>query len=138
MLHDPFADALTQPFWDAALEGKLRAPQCRGCATVLLPPQPYCFQCQGHEFTWIDLPGTGTVFSYTVVRHPLWPSLGEVVPYASGVIELDGTQGAGARMLCNIVDCDPNEVRIGMRVQVFFERVSDTFAMPRCRPIPPA
>jgi hypothetical protein len=54
-----------------------------------------------------------------------------VVPYVSGVIELDGTQGAGARMLANIVDADPETVKIGDKVRVIFERVSPTFAAPR-------
>ena len=55
------------------------------------------------NFPWeqktVDLPGTGTIYTYTVVRHPLSPQLAAVVPYVSGVIELDGTQGAGARLL---------------------------------------
>jgi len=31
-----------------------------------------------------------------------------VVPHVSAGIELDGTQGAGARMLANVTDCDPD------------------------------
>ena len=95
MLQDPFADDLTQPFWDAAAEGRLSAPQCTVCGTFVLPPQPFCFACQSQAFEWVDLPGTGTIYTYTVVRHPLAPQLADVVPYVSGVIELDGTQGAG-------------------------------------------
>ena len=57
------------------------------------------------------------------------------MPYVSGVIELDGTQGAGARMIANIVDCDPERVKIGDRVKVVFERVSDTYAVPRFAPV---
>lgn len=134
---DPYADDLTQPFWDAALEGRLSAPKCDSCGTVVLYPQPYCFECQGSDFTWVDLPGTGTVYSFTIVRHPLAPELRGVVPYVSGVIELDGTQGAGARMLANIVDCDVDSVRIGDRVQVRFDMVSDTYAIPRFVPESP-
>lgn len=81
-------------------------------------------------------PGTGTIYSFTVVRHPLAPHLAEVVPYVSGVINLDGTQGAGARMIANILDCDPETVRVGDAVQVVFEKVTDTYAMPRFRPAP--
>lgn len=134
MLKDPYADATTQPFWDAALDGRLVAPRCTACGTFVLPPQPYCFTCQGTHFAWTELPGTGIVYTFTVVRHPLSKALGEVVPYVSGVIELDGTQGAGARMLLNITGCDPDSVHIGDRVEIWFERVSDTFAMPRARP----
>jgi uncharacterized OB-fold protein len=134
MMNDPHADDETQPFWDAALEGRLVASRCTACGTVLLPPQPFCFSCQGSSFEWVELPGTGTVYTFAVVRHPLSPALADVVPYASGVIELDGTQGAGCRMIANIVDCDPEAVRIGDKVRVKFDPVSDTMALPRFAP----
>jgi uncharacterized protein len=130
---DPFADEETQPFWDAALQGKLVAPKCTSCGTFVLPPQPRCFHCRNQTFEYVDLPGTGTIYTFTVVRHPLAPNLQEVVPYVSGVIDLDGTQGAGARMIANIVDADPATVAIGDKVSVWFDRVSDTLAVPRFR-----
>jgi hypothetical protein len=100
-----------------------------------MPPQPFCFVDQGTSFEWTELPGTGTVYTFTVVRHPLAPHLAEVVPYVSGVIELDGTQGAGCRMLANIVDCDPEAVRIGDKVRIAFDQVSETMAVPRFTPV---
>ena len=81
-LTDPYADESTQPFWDAVLEGRLVVPQCVNCGTFILPPQPFCFVCEHQEFEWVELPGTGTIYSFTVVRHPLSPHLQEVVPYA--------------------------------------------------------
>lgn len=134
-MKDPHADGLTQPFWDAALEGRLVAPECTGCGTFVLPPQPFCFTCQSQAFRWTELPGTGTVYTFTIIRHPLNPALADVVPYVSGVIELDGTQGAGARMIANIVECDPEAVRIGDRVRIRFDRRSDTYAVPRFVPV---
>jgi uncharacterized OB-fold protein len=128
---DPYADEATQPFWDAALEGRLIASRCTHCGTFLMPPQPRCFACQQTEFDWVELPGTGTIYSFTVVRHPLAPHLQAAVPFVSGVVDLDGTQGAGARMIVNIVDVDPEKVAIGDRVRVLFDRVSDTMAVPR-------
>jgi uncharacterized protein len=71
------------------------------------------------------------------VRHPLAPALAEVVPYVSGIIELDGTQGAGARMMLNITGCDPETVRVGDKVEIWFDKISDTYAMPRARPLAP-
>ncbi len=133
-IDDPYADESTQPFWDAALEGRLIASRCTTCGTFLLPPQPRCFNCQHTAFEWADLPGTGTIYSFTVVRHALAPSLADVVPYVSGVIDLEGTQGAGARMIANIIDCDPDSVAIGDRVRIAFDRVSDTYAVPRFVP----
>jgi len=133
-MNDPYADESTQPFWDAALEGRLVAPRCTNCGTFVLPPQPRCFNCRGTDFEYVELPGTGTIYTFTVVRHPLAPQLGDVVPYVSGVIELDGTQGAGARMIANIIDADPDSVSIGDKVVVTFEKVSDTLAVPRFKP----
>ena len=133
-LKDPFADESTRPFWEAALEGRLVASRCTECGTFVLPPEPRCFNCRGSAFEFVALPGTGTIYTFTIVRHPLAPQLSEVVPYVSGLVELDGTQGAGARMIANIIDVDPESVAIGDKVQIVFERASDTFAVPRFRP----
>ena len=37
----------------------------------------------------------------------------------------------GVRMMANIVDSPPEAVRIGSRVRVCFERVSDDIALPQ-------
>ena len=134
-IKDPYADEYTQPFWDSALKGKLSGAKCRNCGTVQLSQPPYCYNCQTREFEWVELPGAGTIYTYTVVRHPLRPQLQETVPYVGAIIELDGTQGAGARIMANVIDCDPETVRIGDRVEVVFETVSDTLAVPRFRPV---
>jgi uncharacterized protein len=129
------ADLMTKPFWDAAKEGRLTAPRCTNCGAFRLPPPPYCFVCQHREVEWVDLPGTGTVYSFTVVRHPLARMLHDVVPYAAGIVELDGTQGAGARMIVNIIGCDVDTLKIGDRVEIVWEHVSDDMSVPRFRPV---
>ncbi len=133
-IDDPYADDIAQPFWDAALEGRLLGSRCARCGTFVMPPAPRCFNCQHDSFAWVELAGTGSIYSFTVVRHPLAGYLQAVVPYVSAVIELDGTQGAGARMLANVIDCDPDSVRIGARVRVVFDKVSATLAVPRFTP----
>jgi uncharacterized protein len=91
--------------------------------------------CQEQSVEWSELPGTGTVYTFTVVRHPLHPDLGPACPYASGVVELDGTQGAGARMLVNIIDCDPDTLEIGTPVEIVWEHFASGMSTPRFRPI---
>ena len=76
----PYADDTTQPFWDAALEGRLLGSRCNHCGTILIPPTPRCFNCQHVSFDWVELPGTGTVYAFTVVRHALGGYLQPVVP----------------------------------------------------------
>jgi hypothetical protein len=135
ILDQTYAVPMTQPFWDAARQDRLVAPRCTQCGTFRLPPAPFCWICQAQEVEWVELPGTGTVYTYTVVRHPLHPDLAGVVPYVSGLIELDGTQGAGARMLANIIDCDPERIGIGTRVRIIFDHVNEEMSTPRFRPL---
>ena len=135
ILNETHADQHTQPFWDAAKDDRLSVPKCTKCGTFRLPPSPFCFNCQSRAYEYADLPGTGTIYSFTVVRHPLHPGLADACPYVSGVVELDGTQGAGARMLVNIIDCDPDTVTIGDRVEIVFEHVNDEMSTPRFRPL---
>jgi uncharacterized OB-fold protein len=47
-----------------------------------------------------------------VVYRPVSPDF--EVPYIIGVVDLD----EGWTMMTNIIDCAPDEIRVGMRVQV--------------------
>lgn len=134
VLTETHADENAQPFWEAAKQDRLVVPRCTSCGTFRLPPGPYCFVCQHRAVEWVELPGVGSVYTFTVVRHPLDPALAQVVPYVSGVVELDGTQGAGARMLVNIVDVDPDALRIGDRVEIVFDHINEEMSVPRFRP----
>jgi uncharacterized OB-fold protein len=129
------ADEYTRPFWDAAREDRLVVPRCSQCGTFRLPPLPICHICQSDQFDWAELSGEATVYSYTVVRHPLHPDLSQVCPYVSGAVELDGTKGEGARLLVNIVDCEPEEIGIGSRVRIVFDHENDDLPTPRAVPI---
>ena len=130
-----FADRSTEPFWAGAREDRLVLPRCTSCRTFRLPPYALCFKCQSWGVEWIEVPGTGTLYSVTVVRHPLHPAFAAIVPYVSGVVELDGTQGEGARMLVNVIDCDPDALTIGTRVEAVYDHVNDDFTQLRFRPI---
>jgi uncharacterized OB-fold protein len=130
-----FEDRTTEPFWAAAREDRLVVPRCTQCGTFRLPPLPLCYVCRSFGVEWVELPGTGTVYTYTIVRHPLHPGLAPIMPYVSGVVELDGTPGEGSRMLVNIIDCDPEEIEIGTRVEIVFDHPNDDLSVPRARPI---
>lgn len=133
LLGESLADPTTLPFWEAAGDDRLVVARCTGCGTCRLPPTPLCWVCRSRQVIW-KLPGTGTVYTFTVVRHALHPDLVPISPYVTGLVELDGTQGAGARMLANIVDCVPDEVFIGMELEVIFEHITDTMHVVRFRP----
>jgi uncharacterized OB-fold protein len=128
LFDDPYGDEWTQPFWDAAKEEVLTAPRCTNCQAFRLPPSRFCPHCRHREMEFVRLPGTGTVFSFIVVRHPLNPQMSEYVPYMPAVVDPDGAHGC--RFVSNVVDCEPEDVAIGMPVRVVWHHVSDTLTLP--------
>jgi hypothetical protein len=54
------------------------------------------------------------------------------VPYVPALIEADGAPGI--RFISNVVDCEPDDVEIGMKVNVVWHRVSDTMTLPLWAP----
>lgn len=123
--------AWTEPFWLAAREHRLAVPRCAHCGTFRFPPGPFCHACQHQDVEQIEVPGTGTVYTYTVARHGVVPVLADYVPYVVGVIDLD--DAPGIRMIANIVESDPAAVRIGSRVELVWDDVTDEVTIPRFR-----
>lgn len=125
-------DPWTEGFWSMAKESKLTACQCGACGTFRMPPSPFCPNCQSQEVRWPELPGTGTVYSFVVCHRSPFPDVADYT-YVPVVLELDGAPGV--RLISNLIDVDPDEVRIGMRVQVLFHTIQDGWKAPIFRPL---
>jgi len=125
----------TKPFWDGTLEGKLMLPRCTACQHVIWYPRTFCPECGSLEVSWIQASGRGTVYSFTVNRRA-----NENVAYRNAdrtelVYVLAYVELAeGPRVLTNIVDCDPETVRVGMPVSVVFHDTGQGSALPRFKP----
>jgi uncharacterized OB-fold protein len=125
---DPHPTLETERFWTAAAEGRLVLPKCDNCGNVIWYPRRFCPVCHHARVTWIDASGRGTVYSFTVVRKGRGPWK-DSAPYVAAYVELE----EGPRVMTNVVEVDPDAVRIGMPVEVVFDR-SETAAIPRFRP----
>jgi uncharacterized OB-fold protein len=124
-------NAWTAPFWAAAAEGRLRIPRCPSCEAIRMPPGPCCWRCHGTALDWKEVPGTGRVHTFTVTRRAFHRALAGCVPYVLAVIELDDADGA--RVISNVVDIYPNDVRVELRVEVVWDRAGEA-VIPRFRP----
>lgn len=129
------ADQWTGPYWAAAREHRLVCAQCAVCGQFRMPPSPFCPGCRSQELFWTELPGTGSVYSFTVVRHSPVPELSSSVPYVIAVVALDGAPGA--RLITNIVSCDPDTVEIDQRVKVVWDDLNAGLVVPRFSPLDP-
>lgn len=122
----------TGEFWDATAAGRLLLASCDACATVIWYPKTLCPDCGGHAVSWSPAAGTGTIYSFSVVRRAAG-SFRAAVPFVVAYVELD----EGPRVLTNIVGCDPDDVSIGQAVQVVFVDTGEGSALYRFEPVRP-
>jgi uncharacterized OB-fold protein len=118
----------TEPFWAATAQHRLRIPRCTACGTFRLPPSPFCWKCRAQDVEWIDHDGAGTIYSFTVIRHAVIPQVRDALPFVAAVVELPDTNGC--RLIGNVVDCEPEAVRIGAPVTLDWYDVRDGTTIP--------
>ena len=126
----PTADTITLPWWRAASEHRLVVQRCAACGQTRLPPAPVCAKCRASDADWQPVSGRGEVYTYTVVHRPI--AAGQPLPTIIAVIALEGS--GGVRMISNLVGVKPEEVAIGLPVEVVWEDMSAELAIPRFRP----
>lgn len=73
-----------------------------------------CPYCGSDSLEWVAPTGHGEVYATTIVRH-------KVADYTVCLIDLD----EGPRLMSRVVDVEPEQVRIGMRVQARVDVVDE-------------
>ena len=125
-------DVYTQSFWDAAAEHRLVVPRCKACGTYRLPPTGFCWKCRSQDTELVELEGRGTVYSFTVVWHPLLPDFADSVPDVPAVVELPDTNGC--RLVGAMQDIDTEDVKVGLSVELVWRDVREGVTVPTWRP----
>ena len=97
---------------------RLEAGKCKSCGYVAFPPRLVCPECGHKEFEKVTLRPQGKILSFTIV-HTAAEEFATETPYAVGIIETDD----GARLTAQIVDCTPDEVAIGKKVNLVLRRI---------------
>ena len=99
--------------WKFAFVGS----QCQACTARNLPPARVCVKCQAvdqmERVNLADVPGTIATFTIDRLAFSLSP------PMVAAVVDFDG----GGRYPLEMADCAPEEVKIGMRVEMTFRRL---------------
>lgn len=96
----------------------IRCPQCK---KVLVPPRRVCGDCFVAMDEIVELPGEGTVETFTVLSFGFVdPDTGKQrpVPYTWAFIKLDGADNTFIHYL---EETNQDKLRIGMRVRPVFE-----------------
>jgi uncharacterized protein len=110
-------------FWQAGRTGRLHFTRCDACEFYVHPPLPICPRCKSRQVAPRAVSGKATVVSYTI-NHQVWER-GLEAPYLIAIVEI--AEQLCLRLTTNLVNCAPEEARIGMAVRVLFDHREDVW-----------
>ncbi|MFB4309738.1 OB-fold domain-containing protein [Actinomadura sp. GTD37] len=116
-------------FWTSGADGRLRVQECGSCAALIHPPRPVCRYCRGRELGVRAVSGLATLIGFTVNHRFSLPGL--PAPYVVAQVAIE--EDPRVRLTTNAVECDPDDLRLGMRMEAVFERHGDVW-LPLFRP----
>ena len=121
----PVLDLTNRAFWTSGADGILRFEQCRDCGAYVHPPTGRCWKCYGTNLANVPVSGRGVVYSFTV-NHQEW--IPGTPPYAVILVDLEeGTAEEPLRLTSNLVGTAPDDITIGMPVEVRFLECDDVW-----------
>ena len=94
--------------------GRLMGTRCTGCALTYVPPRIYCERCFASLSEWKEVPGRGTVHTFTLAYYGLEGRRLER-PDILALVRLEGAHGGLVHRLGGV---EPSAVRIGMAVEM--------------------
>jgi uncharacterized protein len=124
----PKPDEVSRFFWDGCARHQLLIQQCGSCGRYNHPPRIVCPTCLSTSLEPTQVSGRGVVDTFTVPLQPYDSYFAARVPYVLAVVELAEQQHL--KMVTNIVDIDPDDVRVGMPVEVVFTEVVPGVTLP--------
>jgi uncharacterized OB-fold protein len=107
----PQGNPESQPFWDAAKEGRFLIKRCKDCGEAHYFPRAICPLCFSDKTDWEEASGEGEIYTFSIMRKS------PTGPYAIGFVTLK----EGPSIQTNFVDCDFDKLAIGQKVKLVFK-----------------
>ncbi len=92
---------------------------CHHCGSKVFPPRDVCPECSKPAYDPYQLSGRGEVYSYTTV-YEAPAGFKEQAPYSLALVKLE----EGPMLTAQLTDVNPQEVRIGMPVEMVTRKLS--------------
>ena len=93
--------------------------KCKRCGTPQYPPERVCVNCHAkdefEDYRFADKKGVLTTFS----QDSSWAGVSMDVPVTVTAVDFEG----GGRIICDMTDRDPEQVKVGMPVEMTFRRL---------------
>ena len=119
-------------YWEKAKAHELWLRQCDDCGNAYFYPRDISPCCFSKYTCWIQARGKASVFTFAIVHRPPHPGFREIAPYVTAIVELE----EGPKFPTNIVidDPTPENLQIDMALEVTFDDITDTIALPKFKP----
>ena len=128
----PRGEDVNGEFYQFCKQHELCFQRCQDCGAWRHMPRESCAACGSFNWRWERSSGKGQVFSWTVIHRAMHPGFAPDVPYATVVIEL----AEGVRLVSQVLDLAPEQLYVGLPVEVVFDDVTPEVTLPKFRPLP--
>ena len=125
----PLMQGLAKQFYDWCRQHELRFQRCTACGAWRHVPREMCAACGAWEWEWARSGGRGSLFTWTVAARAMHPAFQADVPHVSVVVEME----EGVRLVSEVIDCPPDELEVGMPVEVVFDDATPEVTLPKFR-----
>jgi Predicted nucleic-acid-binding protein containing a Zn-ribbon len=112
----PEPTPVSAPFWEALAERRIRIQYSPSSGEYVFYPRTLAPRTLADDLEWREISGEGTLYTFTVARRPTAPFWADQVPQLLAVVQWD----EGPRLTTELVNVDPDDIRIGMRVRPVF------------------
>jgi uncharacterized OB-fold protein len=127
----PEPTPVSQPFWDGLAQQRILVQFSPSLNRYVFYPRLLAPGTLADDLQWREIDGAATLYTFTVARRPTGPPWVDAVPQLLAVVQWD----AGPRISTELVDVDPGDIAIGMRVQpVFYDLPEAGITLLKYRP----
>ena len=128
----PVPQGESDEYWNKAKEGELWLRNCNSCGNPYFYPRDISPCCFSKDTSWIKASGKASLYTYAIVHRAPHPGFAQDAPFVVAIVELE----EGPHMPTNIVidDPTPENLQIGMPLEVTFVDISEKIALPKFKP----
>lgn len=126
----PIHTPVSEKYWQSLKQHELTIQKCNICDKNIFYPREFCPDCLSEDLEWFKISGKGRLHSYTVIHSSAYPEFRDDLPIMLGFIKLE----ENVHMIANIVECEPENLKVEMEVEIVFDDITAEYTLPRFKP----
>lgn len=119
-------------YWEKCKEHELWLRYCNHCSEAYFYPRDICPRCFSRDTTWIQSSGKGHLYTFAIVHQIPRPNYKGPLPFVIAMVKL--REGPVMPTAIVEVEPEPENLRIGMPLEVTFEDITERISLPKFKP----